>query len=231
MQMLSVGSAGEERRTAVLVGLFSGLIGLGVAAFGFFFARSFYPRDWFPRSLFTEDPGGWEPADAGDTGIGSDPFGGSDSYDGSDPFGGGSGGADLIFVVGGVLFLVIGLLWALSFAVAIVRAFRAAAWLDGTRIHVRGAFRTRSIDLATAYVHQGAVTTRIGHRVVSTPTLEARDQATGERLSIPLASLGSGRLPPNELRALADAMSRGRGHSADDRDVLALAETLRAANL
>jgi hypothetical protein len=109
----------------------------------------------------------------------------------------------------------------------IARTFRSAAWLDGTRAHVRGVFRTRSADLATAYVYQGAITTRIGHRIISTPTLEARDPATGAKLTIPLESLGAGRLPPNELRALADAMSRGRGDSDNDRDVLDLAENLR----
>ncbi|GIE83134.1 hypothetical protein Aph02nite_90840 [Actinoplanes philippinensis] len=213
MRMLSVGVTPDERRTAVFFGLFAALIGLGAATLGFLFAYSSYPRDWFPRTLFTEDaPFTEDSAVIDDVGSG---FPGAEGT-----------GFGLIFAIAGLIFLVIGLLWTTSFLVAIVRAVRAAAWLDGTRVHVRGAFRTRSIDLATAYVHQGAVTTRIGYRIVSTPTLEVRDPRTGKALSL---RLGAGRLPPNERRALADAMSQGRGNSPDDQDVLKLAETLRTA--
>jgi hypothetical protein len=225
MHMLSVGATGEERAKAVLSGLFAGLIGLAVAVFGFFFAYAFYPRDYFPRSLFQEDPAEFDPSGFGVPGLGS-----SVSYS-SELFGiegTGSASTDLLFAGVGLVFFTIGMLWATSFLLLIVRTFRAAAWLDGTRAHVRGTFRTRSIDLATAYVSKGAVTSRIGHRLISTPVLEARDPATGNRLTIRLEGLGSGGLPPNDLRALADAMSTGRGDSADDRDVLAVAENLRA---
>jgi hypothetical protein len=54
MHMLSVGATGEERTRAVFSGLVAGSIGLAAAAFGFVFARAFYPRDYFPRSLFQD---------------------------------------------------------------------------------------------------------------------------------------------------------------------------------
>jgi hypothetical protein len=233
MHMLSVGATGEERAKAVFSGLLAGSIGLAVAAFGFVFARAFYPRDYFPRSLFQDDspdagsfpdlgPAGFESSVSYSSELESPVFG----FDGT-----GSDGMDLAFALVGLFFFAFGTLWAVSFFGMIARTFRAAAWLDGTRAHVRGVFRTHSVDLATAYVYQGAITTRIGHRVISTPTLEARDPATGAKLTIRLEGLGSGRLPPNELRALADAMSRGRGDSDNDRDVLDLAENLRAAKL
>jgi hypothetical protein len=229
MHTLSVGATGEERARAVFSGLLAGSIGLAVAVFGFVFAHAFYPRDYFPRNLFQGDPSetGWTPD------LGPDEFEPSVSYSSefeSSVFGihgTGSHGADLLFAGVGLFFFAFGTLWTLSFLSMIARTFRAAAWLDGTRAHVRGLFRTRSIDLATAYVHQGAHTVRIGHRVVSTPTLEASDPVTGAKLTLRLEGIGSGRLPPNELRALADAMSRGRGGSDNDRDVLQLAENLR----
>ncbi|BEL08680.1 hypothetical protein Q0Z83_068710 [Actinoplanes sichuanensis] len=149
-------------------------------------------------------------------------------------FGGGADGLapdgpDGLFQVVGLVFAAVGMLVVAFGVTVILRAVRFAAWLDGTRAYVRGAYRTRSVDLATAYVHQGAVTGRVGRQAISTATLEARDPATGATLTIPLESAGSGRLPPNELRALADAMSHGRGTSADDQDVLRFAETLRSA--
>ncbi|MFC4069858.1 hypothetical protein [Actinoplanes subglobosus] len=132
----------------------------------------------------------------------------------------------VLFLVGG-LFMTVGFLVVIAGVTAALRTVRLAAWLDGTVVHVRGAYRTRDVDLATAYVSEGAVKRRVGHTIVSTPTLEARDPATGHRLTVPLEGDDTGLLPPNELRALADAMTRGRGDSENDRDVHRLAESLR----
>jgi hypothetical protein len=157
-----------------------------------------------------------------------------DDFTGEVTFGSGSSGypdpggpADGMATVIGGAFVLIGLLVIVAGVTAVLRALRTAAWLDGTRVHVRGAYRTRVVDLATAYVSQGAAKRQVGHSIVSTPTLEARDPATGRRVTVPLEGVDAGRLPPNELRALADAMTRGRGGSDDDHDVHRLAESLR----
>ena len=125
----------------------------------------------------------------------------------------------------GVPFVLIGLYLAL-------RVLRTAAWLDGTRASVRGAFGTRTVDLAGADVSAGAITYRHGEdtmheRVERVPTIVARDRATGRRVTIPLRAGDGANLPPHELRALADAMSIGRSTDGRDADVLTLAGQLR----
>jgi hypothetical protein len=88
---------------------------------------------------------------------------------------------------------------------------RAAAWLDGTTLRIRGAFRSRRIDLATADVTLGTVThTSEGTGYQRVPVLVARDPASGRRVKLSLSGAGMDRLPPVELRALADAMIAGR---------------------
>lgn len=42
----------------------------------------------------------------------------------------------------------------------VLRVLRTAAWLDGSRARVRGALRTRTVDLATARIESGAVSYR-----------------------------------------------------------------------
>ncbi|WP_141714687.1 hypothetical protein [Micromonospora mirobrigensis] len=110
----------------------------------------------------------------------------------------------------------------------VLRVLRTAAWLDGTRVRVRGAVGSRTVDLATAEVTAGATGYRAGEdAVVRVPTVVARDPATGRRVTVPLRSPGLATLPPHELRALADAMTSGRPTGGRDSDVHALAGQLR----
>jgi hypothetical protein len=98
-----------------------------------------------------------------------------------------------------------------------MRWLRAAAWLDGTTLRVRGALRSRVVDLAVADVTLGTVTyTDDNHRSSRVPMLVARDPASGSSVKLPLSGAGVDRLPPAELRALADAMTTGRPSSQAD---------------
>lgn len=97
------------------------------------------------------------------------------------------------------------------------RWLRAAAWLDGTTLRIRGAFRSRVVDLAVADVSLGTVTyTNDHHRSTRVPILVARDPASGSNVKLPLSGTGMDRLPPAELRALADAMTMSRPSSQAD---------------
>lgn len=138
------------------------------------------------------------------------------------------------------VFSTIGLLTVAYSVILTLRIFRTAAWLDGTTAHVRGALRTRSVDLSRAYISMGATTSeahvgRIGtgsatvtHIAVwEAPNLQAHDPATGDKLTIPLHQPGRAFLPPYALRALADAMVQNRGWDGNDRDVHHLAQRLR----
>ncbi|SBT52310.1 hypothetical protein [Micromonospora auratinigra] len=110
----------------------------------------------------------------------------------------------------------------------LLRVLRTAAWLEGTHASVRGAFGTRTVDLATAEVQGGAVVRQAGeHAVVRVPTLVARDRDSGRRVTIPLQGMGLATLPPYELRALADAISTGRTDQGRDADAHVLAGQLR----
>jgi len=115
----------------------------------------------------------------------------------------------------------IGVPIALLGIVMVLRALRSAAWLDGTTLRVRGAFRTRSIDLATATVTAGMSTHRNsdGGRVTVSrvPMLVARDPQSGRTISLPLQGMGLDQLPSQELRLLADAMTAGRPNPATAR--------------
>ncbi|MEU3452801.1 hypothetical protein ABZ671_04245 [Micromonospora sp. NPDC006766] len=110
----------------------------------------------------------------------------------------------------------------------LLRVLRTAAWLEGTRASVRGAFGVRTVDLATADIHGGTVVYRAGgDAVVRVPTVIARDRDTGRRATIPLQGMGLATLPPYELRALADAMTAGRPNNGRDADAHLLAGRLR----
>ncbi|GIJ57369.1 hypothetical protein Vau01_048850 [Virgisporangium aurantiacum] len=97
---------------------------------------------------------------------------------------------------------------------------RTAAWLEGSRLTVRRV-RARTVDLASARIvslsahnerHrplQGAVSTPI-----RTPYLSASDDATTVHLR--LRDPHGGLLPPEEMRALADAVSVARCPGAED---------------
>ena len=121
----------------------------------------------------------------------------------------------------------IGIPFALIGIYTVVRVLRSAAWLDGTRLHVRQAFTSRQVDLATADVSVDLVTRRTthdGHLVIhQVPTLIARDLEAPRPVRLPLL------LPVAELRALSEAIAAGRAPEGRDRDALLVADQLRAA--
>jgi hypothetical protein len=99
--------------------------------------------------------------------------------------------APLAGLVGDLLQLIglCGVPIALLSGYLLLRALRRAAWLDGTRLHTRGALITRSADLARSTV------------LVDDRRLAVRDPITGATLRLPLRGL-----PAFELRALAGAV-------------------------
>ncbi|MFI7597206.1 hypothetical protein [Actinoplanes sp. NPDC049681] len=128
------------------------------------------------------------------------------------PFDDGFGPMRLIALFG-VPFIFLGLYIAL-------RTLRTAAWLDGTTVSVRGALRTKKIDLARAEVSGGSYTLRrnVGTSYASVervPQLIARDPDSGRTVTIPLRGIGTAQLPSSELRGLADAMRPGTPVAAD----------------
>ncbi|MEU8422866.1 hypothetical protein AB0C15_18510 [Micromonospora sp. NPDC048835] len=98
----------------------------------------------------------------------------------------------------------------------VLRVLRTAAWLDGSRVRVRGALRTRTADLATARIESGAVSYRgaddddgpAGGRQVR--SVLATDRGSTRGVTIALRGMGLPVLPPSELRALADAITARR---------------------
>ena len=132
---------------------------------------------------------------------------------------GGDFGAMRLIGLLGIPFVLVGVYLALS-------ALRTAGWLEGTRATVRGALRTRTVDLATATVTAGALTFRRNRATTRewterVPTLIARDPS-GPSVTIPLHGVGMVQLPPPELRALAEALTAN-----PDRDARTLAGQLR----
>jgi hypothetical protein len=121
----------------------------------------------------------------------------------------------------------IGLPFALIGLYLIDRVLRTAAWLDGTRLHLRYAFTTRRADLSTAEVSIDLVTRRTtddGHPVIrQVPTLIAKDPDAAAPVRLPL------RLPVGELRALAGAIATARASEGRDADARRVADQLRAA--
>jgi hypothetical protein len=125
-----------------------------------------------------------------------------------------------------------GLPFALLGLYLVLNVLRSAAWLDGTTAEVRGAFRTRAVDLATAAVSAGSYAVRrgedSGHEYIErVPTIVAQDPGNGRRVTIALRAGTGGTLPPYELRALADAMTLGRSTDGRNGDVHTLAGQLR----
>lgn len=100
-------------------------------------------------------------------------------------------------VAGGVL----GLLSAFVLFLA-VRLSRVR--LEGTTLVTRHGFGTRRADLADGRVQ------------VTNHSLVASDAASGRTLRLPLVAAG-GPLPPDDLRALADAVEAGPSQHADER--------------
>ncbi|MCX5118617.1 hypothetical protein OG992_15650 [Micromonospora sp. NBC_00362] len=113
----------------------------------------------------------------------------------------------------------------------VLRVLRTAAWLDGSRARVRGALRTRTVDLATARIESGAVSYReaddgpAGEPQVR--AVRATDPGSARGVTIPLRGMGLPVLPPSELRALAEAITTGRPGVERAGDARAVAEHLR----
>ncbi|MBG6102441.1 MULTISPECIES: hypothetical protein [Micromonospora] len=114
----------------------------------------------------------------------------------------------------------------------VLRVLRTAAWLDGSRARVRGALRTRTVDLATARIESGVVSYREadddgpggGARVRA---ILATNRGSTRGVTIPLRGMGLPSLPPPELRALAEAITTGRPGDGRDTDAHAVADHLR----
>ncbi|WUR60944.1 hypothetical protein OHS32_06010 [Micromonospora chokoriensis] len=198
---LSVGASPAQRTVAVLSGVFVATLGVAFVALpllaGGLLRRLTGPGDAFASYEEARDlPPGMLPPGLRDSAGGAD-------QSGSVP------------VVG-----LCGLPFVLLGVYLVLRVLRTAAWLDGSRIRVRGAFRTRSVDLATARIdadgvpHRGDDAPMVGQRLRS--AVVAVDRSGAPRVVIPLRGMGLDSLPPSELRALADAITTGR--PADGRD-------------
>ncbi|WCN82471.1 hypothetical protein [Micromonospora sp. LH3U1] len=206
---LSVGASPGQRVVAVLFGVFIATVGAAFVALpliaGGLLRGLTGPGDSFPSYEEARDlPPGMLPPELRD-GWGQP---------GPGPF---IGLCGLPFVLLGVYL--------------VLQVLRTAAWLDGSRARVRGALRTRTVDLATARIDAGAVSYREagddsparGQRV---PIIIATDQESGRRVTIPLRGIGLHSLPPSELRALADAITTGRPVGGRDGDAHAVAAQL-----
>ncbi|MGC4809115.1 hypothetical protein ACLQ29_01115 [Micromonospora sp. DT228] len=114
----------------------------------------------------------------------------------------------------------------------VLRVLRTAAWLDGSHVRVRGALRTRRVDLATARIDAAALSDREAADDFPAdrrraPAIIATDHPEGRRVTVPLQGMGLTSLPPSELRALADAITTGRPVDGRDGDAHAVARQLR----
>lgn len=90
-----------------------------------------------------------------------------------------------------------------------LREVRHAAWLDGTVLWVRGPFRIRGCDLATARflnVRRSSVWSRHAGPV---PTLAARKDDDGRSVRYPLVATDGTALSHEERLLLADAIEAG----------------------
>jgi len=98
----------------------------------------------------------------------------------------------------GIPVLLLGLYLAL-------KSLRTAGWLDGTSVSIRGALRTKTVDLSRAEVSATPGYQRA--RSYVPPSMTAQDRQSGTSVTIPLHGIGSGPLPAEQLRALAQAMT------------------------
>ncbi|MET8348960.1 MULTISPECIES: hypothetical protein [unclassified Micromonospora] len=213
---LSVGASPGQRTVSVLAGVF-------VAAVGAAFVLLPLVADGLLRQLTGPGDGFASYEEARDVPPGMLPPALRDS--------GGGGGWDQSG--SGRLVGLCGLPFALLGVYLVLRVLRTAAWLDGSRVRVRGAFGSRIVDLATARIDAGMVPyggagdddpRARGHRA---PVIVATDHESGRRLTIPLHGMGLPTLPPSELRALADAITTGRPSDGRDGDAHAVAGALR----
>ncbi|MBM0237769.1 hypothetical protein JNW88_12425 [Micromonospora sp. ATA32] len=215
---LSVGASPAQRAVAVVFGLVFAAVGaafvtLPVVAAGLL------------RRLVGADDGLTTYENARDLPPGMLPPELQDSSAGGSGWDGAGPGPALLLGLFGVPFVLLGLIMAL-------RALGAAAWLDGTRVRVRGALGTRAVDLSRAEITAEVAPLRHGDDDAY-PTAHlgraiiARDPDVGCKVTIPLQGTGLATLPPHELRALADAMTVGRPADGRDGDAHSIARQLR----
>jgi hypothetical protein len=121
----------------------------------------------------------------------------------------------------------------------VMRLFRAAAWLEGTSLVVRGAFTVRRCNLATAsHVALDSVpettTVSTGNTPLAVPTgrriprLTAYDAARRPVRVHLIDTPGRRWLPPPKLHALADAILAGPRPEPQARQAWWVASGLRA---
>lgn len=141
----------------------------------------------------------------------------------------GSGAGGVHFVWRAVALVLVPVSWLLLYAM--VRILRHAAWLDGTFAVVRGTFRTRKVDLATATLGGGPgdQSAQRGHLFAGERmAILALDRARGVKVHLPLRGHGLPRLPSAELEALANAIMSQRQPSDGDYSVaIGIASHLR----
>jgi len=90
-----------------------------------------------------------------------------------------------------------------------LREVRHAAWLDGTVLWVRGPFRTRGCDLATARFLSVRRTSIWSRHTGPVPTLFARKDDDGRSVRYPLVATDGTALSHEERELLADAIEAG----------------------
>ncbi|MGC4876303.1 hypothetical protein ACLQ26_08595 [Micromonospora sp. DT43] len=132
---------------------------------------------------------------------------------------GGSAGPGPVLGLCGLPFVLLGVY-------LVLRVLRTAAWLEGSRVRVRGALRSRTVDLAIAAIDSRSHGD-LSARADRLPAVVVTDRASGQRITIPLWGMGLPLLPPSELRALADAFAAGRPGAAPSDEARAVAADLR----
>ncbi|WP_212828271.1 hypothetical protein [Catellatospora sp. TT07R-123] len=120
---------------------------------------------------------------------------------------------------------VVALVLAMNFFAwcGLLSTLRDAAWLAGSALTVRGAFSTRTVDLAASTVQGQVHDTRGGPSIY----LVARDVATGRTVELRMGTGGRVDLTPQQLDALADAVLAGAHQQGGDGRHLLLSERLR----
>ncbi|MEU8005600.1 hypothetical protein AB0B66_30955 [Catellatospora sp. NPDC049111] len=105
----------------------------------------------------------------------------------------------------------------------LLATLRGGTWLHGSVLTVRGAFLTRSVDLAAATVRGEIDDPADAGRI----SLVAHDAATGHRVSLNLGSANRIEFTTQELDALADAIDTARSGPPADEEILRVAARLR----
>lgn len=121
------------------------------------------------------------------------------------------GAATGLFADPGHVLLVLPVLAALCYGLVwlALRGLRHAAWLDGTVLWVRGPFRTRGCDLATARVLRVRRTSVWGGQPGPVPTLVVARDDDGHGVRYPLLTSAGRPLPLEDRERVADAIDAG----------------------